>query len=275
MLLRLEILIFIISLGYILFYIVDFLYLSFSSRFKFKKQIQDLDKKHELKKKSQKKKEEAIEEAKNSETKMKKQERIEALTQRLSVENNEQLREIIKRAQMNISRGYLETARTIVIEGLAMKKQDKELNILLAEIYEREKKYQHAAYIYKDLMDEFVDDIVIMQKLGNSLYLLGDNTGAFEIYSQVHKKNRSNIEVLDILSHLSIDTKDYKAGVKYANLYLKEKPRNAEKLGIKAYCLEKMGRTRESIEAYKRILDVQPYNTEVTERINILEAKSE
>jgi hypothetical protein len=46
-----------------------------------------------------------------------------------------------------------------------MKKQDKELNILLAEIYEREKKYQHAAYIYKDLYDEHQEDVVIMQKL--------------------------------------------------------------------------------------------------------------
>ena len=278
MLLRLEILIFLLSSLYILYYIIDILYLKLASKFKLKKYIQKLDKEHQ-----------AVTESESQDVSLKEisdtQTQAEAedaqtkystpIVERLQVENTEQLREIVKRAQMNISRWYLETARNIVIEGLAMKKHDKELNILLAEIYEREKKYQHAAYIYKDLYDEYSEDIVIMQKLWNALYLLWDNMWAFEIYILVHKKNRSNTEVLDILSHLSLDIKDFKAWAKYANRYLKEKPRNAEKLGIKAYCLEKLGRTREAIETYKKILDVQPYNNEVIERISILEWRLE
>ena len=272
MLLRLEILIFFLSLWYIIFYIIDIIYLYIVSRLKIKRHIKNLDNEYNLKKEKQKKLNESDESSHKKKEKSKTDDnKIEVIKQKLSLENNKQLREIVKRAQMNISRGYLETARLIVIEGLAMKKQDKELNILLAEIYEREKKYQNAAYIYKDLMDEHNNDIIIMQKLWNALYLLWDIKWAFEIYVQVHKKNRSNTEVLDILSHLSIDIKNYKAWIKYANLYLKEKPRNAEKLGIKAYCLEKIGRTRESIDIYKRILDVQPYNTEVIERISALE----
>ena len=200
---------------------------------------------------------------------------LENLKNRFTPEQGEQIREMLKRAQMNISRWYLETARWIVIEWLAMKKNDKELNIVLAEIYEREKKYQNAAYVYQDLLEIHKDDEVILQKLGNSLFLLWDTQGAFDIYIQAHKKNRSHTEILDILAHLALDLRDYKAGIKYANLYLKEKPRNAEKLGIKWYCLEKLGRISESIETYQRILEVQPYNSEIHQRIKLLEEKKE
>lgn len=282
MLLRLEIIIFLLSFWYILFYTIDYIYLKFASKLKLKKHIQKLNEEHHvlIKKENEWISVNQTDNIWGSTEKIHQdtyssQESVTPITERLKIENTEQLREIIKRAQMNISRWYLETARNIVIEGLAMKKQDKELNILLAEIYEREKKYQHAAYIYKDLHDEHTDDIVIMQKLGNALYLLGDNMWAFEIYIQVHKRNRNNTEVLDILSHLSIDIKNFKAWVKYANRYLKEKPRNADKLGIKAYCLEKIWRTREAIESYRKILDVQPYNSEVIERIKTLESRAE
>jgi hypothetical protein len=47
-----------------------------------------------------------------------------------------------------------------------------------------------------------------------------------------------NTEILDILTHLHLEELDYKRSLKYANLYLKEKPRNAEKLSIRGYSQE-------------------------------------
>jgi len=46
-----------------------------------------------------------------------------------------------------------------------MSKNNKDLNLLLADIYEREKKYQNAEYIYRDLLDEHSDDDYILQRL--------------------------------------------------------------------------------------------------------------
>jgi hypothetical protein len=48
---------------------------------------------------------------------------------------------------------------------LALKKDDKDLNLLLADIYEREKKYQNAEYIYRDLLDDYTDDDYLLQRL--------------------------------------------------------------------------------------------------------------
>jgi len=70
----------------------------------------------------------------------------------LSSENLEKLREIIKRVQLNKMRGYYDTARSLVIEGLSIDKNHIELNLELAEIYELEEKHQNAEFIYRDML---------------------------------------------------------------------------------------------------------------------------
>jgi tetratricopeptide (TPR) repeat protein len=85
------------------------------------------------------------------------------------------------------------------------------------------------------------------------------------------KQDRNNLEILDILSHLSLEVQDYKKALKYALLFLKEKPRNAEKLSIKWYTLEKLWKYSDALKAYGTVLDLQPYNTEIQERIKSLE----
>lgn len=194
----------------------------------------------------------------------------EIQSEKLPSEYGEQIREIIKRAQINISRGYFESARSLIIEWLALKKDNKDLNQLLADVYEREKKFQNAEFIYRDLLDSYPDDSYLLQRLWN-IYVLREKTSrAFEVYKQAHQHEKSNTEILDILSHLSLELGDYKSAVKYAGLYLKEKPRVAEKLGIKWYWLEKLGRKKEALEAYSQVLQLQPYNSEVQERVEKL-----
>jgi tetratricopeptide (TPR) repeat protein len=103
----------------------------------------------------------------------------------------------------------------------------------LADIYEREKKYQNAEYIYRDLLDEYTEDEYILQRLGNIYALRGKNNRAIECYESALKSDRANTEILDILAHLALEIKSYKKALKYSNQYLKEKPRHAEKLSIK------------------------------------------
>lgn len=187
-------------------------------------------------------------------------------------EQSEQIREITKRAQINLERGYYESARSLIVEWLALKKENKDLNLLLADVYEREKKFQNAEYIYRDLLDIYGEDLYVLQRLGNIYILRNKVKKANETYLSAHKLDKSNVEILDILAHIALDEKDHKAALKYANLYLKEKPRNAEKLGIRWYALEKLGKKKEAIEVYNELLQLQPYNSEVQDRIAKLES---
>lgn len=189
---------------------------------------------------------------------------------KINSEQPEKIREIVKRAEVNISRWYLESARSLVVEGLALKKQDKELNVLLADIYEREKNYQNAGYIYRDMLEIYPGDELLLQKLWYVLALDGKNGESFDVYEKALKKDRGNTEILDTLAHLWLELQDYKKSLRYAGLYLKERPRDAEKLGIKWYCLEKLGDIPEAIEAYNKLLEIQPYNSEVQDRITQL-----
>ncbi len=189
----------------------------------------------------------------------------------VSHEHGEQIREISKRAQINISRGYYESARSLIIEWLALKKHDKDLNLLLADVYERERKYQNAEFIYRDLLDEHEDDEYILQRLWNIYVLRWKNKKAIKCYSEALKFDRMNTEILDILTHLHLEELDYKRSLKYANLYLKEKPRNAEKLSIRGYSQEMLWQKTEAVKAYQEVLKIQPYNNEIIERIKLIE----
>lgn len=271
MLIQLEIFFFFSSLIYIFYYFID----KWIVWYKDKKIIlQEKIEKKELREKLR------LEQIENSQLQVLKEEtndqkKINKKEDKkyLNAEEGEQIREIAKRANINISRWYLESARSLIIEWLALKKKDKELNLLLADLYEKEKKYQNAAYIFEDMIEYYGEESYMLQKLWNIYTLLEKDKKAFKIYEEAYKKDRGNVEILDILAHLALEITDYKKAMKYANMYLKEKPRNAEKLWVKWYALEKMWKSIEAIKSYEQVLQIQPYNTEIQDRIKKLEEK--
>lgn len=261
MLLQFEILTFFVSFFYILYFFSDIAF----SHYKIKtEKKEERMQRQKLRLKQQK----WLKIAQNI---WRNKQKTENIKNTISPQQWEQIREISKRAQVNISRWYLESARSLIIEWLALRKEDRDLNLLLADVYEREKKYQNAEYIYRDLLDEYKEDEYILQRLGNIYSLRWKNQKATECYKQALKSDRSNTEILDILTHLYLELKDYKRTLKYASHYLKEKPRHAEKLWIKWYALEMLGQSDEAIKAYREVLQLQPYNSEIQKRIKDLE----
>lgn len=263
MLLRLEVVCFLISFLYILYYLWDFIK-------SFYVKIQE-EKQQKLERKEIREKKREEQEITPNIKKEKEEEKKEEKKNYITPETSEQIREIAKRAHVNVSRWYFETARSLIIEWLALKKHDKDLNLLLADVYEREKKFQNAAYIYQEMLEFFPWDEYMLQRLGNVYALLGENEKAFSIYEKAFECNKSSTEVLDILAHLALELKEYKKSLKYTNMYLKEKPRSAEKLGLKGYCLEKLWKKIEAIKSYEQVLQLQPYNTEIQDRVKTLE----
>ena len=63
------------------------------------------------------------------------------------------------------------------------------------------------------------------------------------------------------------DLEDYKKCLKYTKEYLKEKPRDVEKMFMQAHSLEVLEKENEAHEVYKRILALQPYNTLARDKI--------
>lgn len=190
---------------------------------------------------------------------------------KLSNENKEKVLDIIKRVKSNSLKWYYDLSQSLIVEWLSIDKYNKELNLELASIYEKEKRYLNAEYIYKDLLEVMKNDFEVMKKLWFVYALQNKLTESLEIYELVHKKKKTDDEVIDILAELSFSIEDYKKALKYANMHLVSKPRDVEKLFIKAKSFEELRKTQDSILTYKRILELQPYNTKAKECIEQLE----
>ncbi len=182
-------------------------------------------------------------------------------------EDKQKIIDILKRVKMNSSKWYFDTAKLLIVEWLSLDKHNRELNLELAIIYEKEKNYINAEYIYKDLLEVLNVDFEIMKKLGYIFAMQNKLKESFKIYETIHNKKMADDEVIDLLSELAFNMKLHKKSLKYINLFLVAKPRNVEKLFMKAECLENLWKEEEWLLVYKRILDLQPYNTKAKENI--------
>ena len=256
---RIEIIIFFISLIYFFYYIIEKFVLTYLNI----KKIIKPDRKT-LEEKAKKIKEKANQ----NQTKQKKK---TATLVKLSPEQNKKIKEIIKRVQINTSKWYFDTAKNLIVEWLAIDKYNKELNIELAFIYESDKDYKKAEFIYRDLLEVQEDTFAILKKLGYNLALQRKFEESLAVFLEAHNKRKNDIETIETIADLMYELKYYKKALKFIKLFLKENPRNTEKLKMKAYCYEVLWKSNDALEAYNRVLELQPYNSQIIEKVKYLE----
>ncbi|MDC0506264.1 hypothetical protein OAN96_01565 [Candidatus Gracilibacteria bacterium] len=189
---------------------------------------------------------------------------------RISEKQKLRLIEIAKRVQVNSSKGYFDTAKNLIIEGLAIDNDNKDLNVELASIYEREKNFKNAQYIYEDLIVKLEDNYEVLKKLANCLALQGKLKKSIKQYKVAFEKKKSDMEVINALANLYFESEEYENCLTYAKLYVMQKPRNVDKLMMKGMCLEHIGKSSEAVSSYEKILQLQPYNSDVIKRIKEL-----
>lgn len=194
---------------------------------------------------------------------------------KISEKDKQKIAEIIKRVKLNSSKWYFDTAKNLIVEWLSLDKFNKELNLELAKIYEQEHNYINAEYIYKDLLEVLKVDFEVMKKLWYIYAMQNKLKESLNIYEQIHNKKMADDEVIDLLSELTYNMKNYKKALKYINLFLAWKPRNVDKLFMKWKSLRELWNKKEASLVYKRILDLQPYNSKAKENYEKYKDKKE
>jgi len=189
----------------------------------------------------------------------------------LSEQQKIDLTNIIKRVDTNIVKWYYDKARNLIVEWLAIDKYNKDLNIELAIIYEKEKKYKNAEYIYNEVIENIKDATSVIKKLWFVLALQQKYKKSIKAYEKVHKRNKSDVEVIDMLANLNYKIWKYNMSLKYIILSLKDTPRSTEKLILAWNSYEKLREYSHAIDYYNKVLEIQPYNTEIIEKIKLLE----
>jgi len=192
------------------------------------------------------------------------------IIKQLTQAEKEKLADIVKRAKVNASKWYFDSAKHLIVEWLAIDKYNKDLNLELAAMYEKEQNYKNAEFIYKDLIDAIWKDINVMKKLAFICALQHNLEESLSIYEKVLKKKKDDVEVLNMICDITFELNQYDRALKYVKIVLKDKPRNVDRLLMEAVCFENLEEFSEAFDVYKRIVELQPYNTLARNKLNEL-----
>lgn len=180
-------------------------------------------------------------------------------------DDRQQASEIAKLAKTKIARGEFTEAKAKIIEGLTYDKFDKELNCLLASLYERDKDFKKAELVYKDLIVVHDTDSEIYMKLGFALSMQTKYEIAFEIYKKLHAITGGSDEAVEMLANLAYQLERYEDARNSAKEYLKKHPRNVEMLNLLASSQANLGEREAALETLEKLRVIDPYNSKIRE----------
>ncbi len=266
--LKTEVIFLLVSFLYMLYYIWYHLKQFFSHtwrRVKNKKPVSRMDKDPDLLLVEEKKEKEIIKQIEEEEKKK----------NQISSENKIAITDILRREATLYGRGDYEKAKNLIIEWLALDKHHKHLNLELANIYNKEQEYKKSEYIYRELIENQRDDFDLLKKLGFVLALQWKYKDSIRVYKEAYDKKANDPAVVDILSDLTYETGDYEWTVMFTTKFLKEKPRDTEKLLLQASAYKKLKKRKKALASYRKILELKPYNEKILKKVAALEKKIE
>ncbi|MDD2916599.1 MAG: hypothetical protein PHH70_02005 [Candidatus Gracilibacteria bacterium] len=193
----------------------------------------------------------------------------------LSGDEKQHIVELIKTIRTRIARGEFSEARARIIEGLSIEKFNKDLNCLLASLYEKERDYKKAELIYKDLILMNDTDPELYLKLGFALSIQGKYEIAYEIYKRLFSLDENSTETLDMLANLGHQLGLHKESNEYAYIFLKKNPHSTEILYLVAINHINLEERLPAMESLKKIRTIDPYNGNIQELIQKIELEIE
>ena len=254
--LRIEIILFILSLWYILYY---FTYKFKNFSFKKERKIKDKNWKNIDRK----------EEKNESEISTLIKETKYEVENDINLRNDEKIKiaELLRKQAIYSERWEYEIAKALIVEWLAIDKDNKQLNLELANIYNKESEYKKSEFIYRELIEKQKEDFDLLKKLGFVLALQKKYKDSIRVYKEALEKRPNENWIIDILSDLSFEVEDFEATIKYAKKTLKDKPRNIEKLQLVAYSYDNLWKLENALNYYNKILELHPYDSKILDRV--------
>ena len=147
-------------------------------------------------------------------------------------EKKEKLVEILNNIKTLIARGQIDDARALIVSGLSIDKDNRELNLLMASLYERDHAFAKAEFILKDIALENPDDIEVLTHLATDLAMQRKYDVSYELYKKILSLGGEAEEILYTLTHLASEMGLSEDMILYARSYLKQYPHNPEILWI-------------------------------------------
>lgn len=259
--LRIEIIIFLLSLSYMIY----FLFYKIKN-ISFKKERKVIDENwNKMKKKDNTEKVNKISE-------IIKETKYEVETD-INLKNEEKIKisELLRKQAIYTERWEYSIAKSFIVEWLAINKNNRQLNLELANIYNKESEFKKSEFIYRELIEIQKEDFDLLKKLGFVLALQKKYKDSIRVYKEALEKRKNDNWIIDILSDLTFEVEDYEWCIKFAKKTLKDKPRDSEKLQLIAYSYDNLWKLENALNYYKKLLDIQPYNSKILDRVSEIE----
>lgn len=189
--------------------------------------------------------------------------------------HTETLFALVNNVRTLIARGQTLEARGLIIQWLALDKENRELNLMLALLYEQDHHFEKAEYIYKDLALTYPNDIEILEKLGNVLIIERRYEIALEMYKKILGLTGETEGTLYILTHLSSELGQHELAYTYGKRYQKQWPNNPEILTIISQMEVALGKRQDAIQTLIKLKNLTPYNQEIADMIQKLVLEEE
>jgi predicted Zn-dependent protease len=186
-------------------------------------------------------------------------------TTKIDTSHVEKLMNLVSSVRTLIARGMNHEAQSLIIEWLSIEKDNRDLNLLLGQIYEQEWQYEKAEYIYKDMAELHSTDIEILEKLANVLIIEKKNIIANEIYKKIYTFTWNTETTLYMLTHISNTLNDHSNTLLYAKQYVLQWPKNPEIISLLANVQVELWLRKDAIVTYKTLKNLTPYSNEITE----------
>lgn len=183
---------------------------------------------------------------------------------KLKASEKQHLDTIFKKIKAKLAVQEYEEARLGIIEWLIIDRHNMELNILLAQLYEKEQDYEKAEILFRDLLlhhDPARADVYVY--LWNNLIHQNKNNLAYDIFKKGLEKESRNVELLQILAELWYDQHEYEESLLYSRKLSEVQPKNIQAFEILGLSYLQVGSDQKAYDSFLALRKLDPYNQTV------------
>lgn len=183
----------------------------------------------------------------------------------------QEARTFSRQAEKAFAQGRVDEAERLYIQALTADNNAHDIQAQLAKLYLKTQRYAKAEALYKELVAK-VADASYLSNLGLSCYLQGKYADACVFYEEALERDPANAERQFALGRARMAAGDYDEAAQLLEKASQRLSRNTELLNLLAECYLQCSRRSEAEHAYKRLNKIEPYNTEVKEKLAALAA---
>jgi tetratricopeptide (TPR) repeat protein len=189
---------------------------------------------------------------------------LNGVRKKFSAKEKLTLQNIFKNVQAKLVVREYEEARAQIIEGLMIDRQNQDLNILLAQLYEKEDDYEKAEILFRDLIlhhDPKKADLYIY--LWNNLVAQNKQTLAYDVFKKGLEKEPKNIQLLETMAELGYELHEYEESLIYARKLAETQPKHIRAHELLGLSHLQVGSDQKAYDTFLALRRLDPYNETV------------